>query len=76
VRRYEVAYVNGVEAGRDLIEERYDPEPVDTVALSGAAGHRSPAGVARVLNVRHMLHAGERRTAADPNYGVTATASS
>ncbi len=31
VRRYDVSYVNGEEAGRTLIEEYYDPEPADTV---------------------------------------------
>ena len=31
VRRYAVSYVNGEEATRDLVDEYFDPEPVDTV---------------------------------------------
>lgn len=78
VRRYEVAYVNGVEAGRDLIEEHYDPEPVDTVVYYPAPPPDTgipSAGVARVLNVyaTYYTPASAGRPPTDPNYGVTAT---
>jgi len=42
VRRYVITYVNGEEAGRELVEEYYDPEPVDTVIYYGVAPEDEP----------------------------------
>jgi uncharacterized protein YabE (DUF348 family)/3D (Asp-Asp-Asp) domain-containing protein len=80
VRRYDVQYANGVEAGRDLIEEYYDPEPVDTVIYYPpqiGAGQSAPAEgeVLRVLNVyaTYYTPASAGRSPNDPAYGHTAT---
>jgi uncharacterized protein YabE (DUF348 family)/3D (Asp-Asp-Asp) domain-containing protein len=80
VRRYDVQYANGVEAGRDLIEEYYDPEPADTVVYyppQTGLGQNGPAEgeVARVLNVyaTYYTPASAGRSPNDPAYGRTAT---
>lgn len=80
VRRYEVSYVNGEEAGRELIEEYYDPEPADTVIYYPVQTGRdvsAPAEgeVARVINVyaTYYTPASAGRSASDPAYGRTAT---
>jgi 3D (Asp-Asp-Asp) domain-containing protein len=79
VRRYAVSYVNGEEAGRELIEEYYDPEPLDTVVYypvqTGAAEAAPAEGAARVLRVyaTYYTPASAGRPATDPAYGRTAT---
>jgi 3D (Asp-Asp-Asp) domain-containing protein len=79
VRRYDVAYVDGVEAGRTLVEEYYDPEPVDTVIYyppQRDAGAETPSSeCGRSLNVyaTYYTPASAGRPPSDPNYGRTAT---
>jgi uncharacterized protein YabE (DUF348 family) len=80
VRRYDVSYVNGEEAGRTLIEEYYDPEPVDTVIYypvqTGRDLSAPPEGsVVRTINVYATWYnaASSGRPPSDPAYGRTAT---
>ncbi|HEY8173130.1 MAG TPA: ubiquitin-like domain-containing protein [Dehalococcoidia bacterium] len=79
VRRYDVQYVNGEEAGRELVEEYYDPEPVDTVIYYPVQTGRdlsTPEGsVVRTINVYATWYnpASSGRAASDPAYGHTAT---
>lgn len=80
VRRYDVSYVNGEEAGRTLIDEYYDPEPVDTVIYypvqSGREVTAPPEGsVVRTINVYATWYnaASSGRPPSDPAYGRTAT---
>lgn len=79
VRRYAVSYVNGEEAGRELIEEYFDPEPVDTVIYYpprvGSEAESPPSGAARTLRVYATWYnpASAGRPATDPAYGRTAT---
>lgn len=80
VRRYDVSYVNGEEAGRTLVEEYFDPEPVDTVIYYPAPSGRdlsAPAegSVVRTINVYATWYnpASSGRAASDPAYGRTAT---
>lgn len=80
VRRYEVSYVNGEEAARELIEEYYDPEPADTVIYYPVQTGRDASApaegeVARVINVyaTYYTPASAGRSASDPAYGRTAT---
>ncbi len=79
VRKYDVAYVNGQEAGRTLIDEYYDPEPVDTViyyAAPRSGGEQPPPpGARRVLRVYATWYdpASSGRAPSDPAYGHTAT---
>jgi uncharacterized protein YabE (DUF348 family) len=82
VRRYEINYVDNVEAGRELIDEYWDPEPADTIVYypperSAPAPPSSvsiPEG-ARVLHVWATWYsaASSGRPPSDPNYGITAT---
>ena len=81
VRRYEVSYVNGSEAGRDLIDERLDPAPVDTVVYyptRTGANESQPANagtVSKTLRVYATWYdaASSGRAASDEAYGRTAT---
>ncbi len=81
VRRYEVSYVNGEEAGRDLIDERFDPEPVDTLIYyptRTGASESQPAdagSVSKTLRVYATWYnpASSGRSASDEAYGRTAT---
>jgi uncharacterized protein YabE (DUF348 family)/3D (Asp-Asp-Asp) domain-containing protein len=80
VRRYAVSYANGVEAGRDLVEEYYDPEPLETVVYyppqrNAGADAPSEGEIARVINVyaTYYTPASSGRPPGDPNYGRTAT---
>ncbi len=80
VRRYDVSYVNGEEAGRELIEEFYDPEPADTVIYYPVQTGRDASApaegeIARVINVYATYYTPESagRSASDPAYGRTAT---
>ena len=85
VRRYEINYIDGVEAGRTLIDEYWDPEPVDTVvyypperAAPPAAPPADIGGIpegATTLRVWATWYnaASSGRSPSDPSYGVTAT---
>ncbi len=81
VRRYSVSYVNGREAGRELIEEYDDPESLDTVIYYSADTGRndtappSASGGARILRVYATWYnpASSGRSPSDPSYGRTAT---
>ena len=81
VRRYEVSYVDGEEAGRDLVEDRLDPEPVDTVIYyptRTGANESQPAdagSVSKTLRVYATWYdpASSGRSASDEAYGRTAT---
>lgn len=87
-RRYNITYVDGVEAGRELLEEIVE-DPVDTVvyypprvteAPASASAPRpdeaAPEGVVgRPLRVYATAYnaASAGRSPDDPNYGITAT---
>jgi 3D (Asp-Asp-Asp) domain-containing protein len=80
VRRYAVSYANGVEAGRELVEEYYDPEPQDTVVYyppqrDAAATAPTSGEAGRTINVyaTYYTPASSGRPPGDPNYGHTAT---
>lgn len=80
VRRYEVSYVNGEEAGRTLVEEYYETEPVETVIYYPVRQGRDEAApaegsVVRTINVYATYYTPESagRPATDPAYGHTAT---
>jgi len=81
VRRYAVSYVNGDEAGRELIDEYYDPEPQDTVIYypprrgNGESAPSGDASVVKTLRVYATWYspASSGRAASDPAYGHTAT---
>ena len=81
VRRYNVSFVNGSEAGRDLIDERLDPEPVDTVVYyptRTGANDSQPAdsgSISKTLRVYATWYdpASSGRSASDESYGRTAS---
>jgi uncharacterized protein YabE (DUF348 family) len=82
VRRYEIAYVDGEEVGRDLVDEYYEPEPQDTVIYyptrTGRNESAPTASSGQVGNVLRMYAtyytpASSGRSPDDPNYGITAT---
>ncbi|HLB23303.1 MAG TPA: ubiquitin-like domain-containing protein [Dehalococcoidia bacterium] len=82
VRRYNVTYVDGVEVGRELVEDMLDPEPVDTVIYyptrtgrNESAPDVSSGAVTRTLRVYATAYnpASAGRSPDDPNYGVTAS---
>jgi 3D (Asp-Asp-Asp) domain-containing protein len=83
VRRYAVSYVNGEETGRELVEEYWETEPVDTVIyypIETAVRAAPPVGEpdlsgATVLHVYATWYnaASSGRAASDPAYGRTAT---
>lgn len=82
VRRYEVSYVDGQEAGRALADEYFDPEPVDTIVYyptrtgRGDAAPPSDGGtVSRTINVyaTYYTPASAGRAPSDPAYGITAS---
>jgi 3D (Asp-Asp-Asp) domain-containing protein len=78
VRRYAVSYANGEEAGRELVEEYYDPEPIDTVIYyppQRDASADAPGDCSTTLNVyaTYYTPASAGRPPSDPNYGRTAT---
>ncbi len=80
VRRYDVSYVNGEEAGRTLLEEHYEPQAEDTVIYyppaSGAGQSAPPDGsVVRTLRLYATWYspASSGRSPSDPAYGHTAT---
>ncbi len=81
-RRYAITYVDGVEVGRELIEDILDPEPIDTVIYYTERTEEPPprpsadvlvAGTPlRVYAVAYNA-ASAGRSPDDPNYGITAT---
>ena len=81
VRRYEVSFVNGEEAGRDLIDERLDPVPVNTVVYyptRTGANESQPADAGRVSKTLRVYAtwydpASSGRASSDEAYGRTAT---
>ena len=82
VRRYSITYVDGVEVGRELVEDKLDPEPVDTVIYyptrtgrNDAVPDGSSGSVGRTLRVYATAYnpASAGRSPDDPNYGVTAS---
>lgn len=83
VRRYEVSFVNGEEAGRDLIDERLDPEPVDTVIYyptRTGANESQPADAGKVSKTLRVYAtwydpASSGRASSDEAYGRTANGS-
>jgi len=81
-REYAVVYEDGVEVSRQLVDEWYDPEPVDTILYFGTpervqAAQTLPDGlnVARVMNVYATWYnpASAGRSSSDPSYGITST---
>jgi uncharacterized protein YabE (DUF348 family) len=83
VRHYDVAFVDGEEVGRTLIDETLDPEPVDTTIYypvqrgASDAGPSDGSAVARSLRVYATWYnpASSGRASSDPSYGHTATGS-
>jgi uncharacterized protein YabE (DUF348 family) len=83
VRHYDVAFVDGEEAGRTLLDETLDPEPVDTVIYypvqrgANDAGPADGSAVVRSLRVYATWYnpASSGRASSDPAYGHTATGS-
>ncbi len=83
VRRYDISYVDGSEAGRDLISDRLDPEPVDTIVYyptRTGANESQPTNagsVSKTLRVYATWYdpASSGRTASDESYGRTANGS-
>jgi uncharacterized protein YabE (DUF348 family) len=82
VRHYTIGYVNGVEASRTLVDESWDPEPVDTVIYyptrtgrNDSAPSADSGSVTRTLNVYATWYnpASSGRSPSDPAYGHTAT---
>jgi uncharacterized protein YabE (DUF348 family) len=81
VRRYAVSYVDGEEAGRELVDDRFDPEPVDTVIyypVRSGNTDTQPAdssAVTRSIRVYATWYspASSGRSPSDPSYGRTAT---
>jgi uncharacterized protein YabE (DUF348 family) len=81
-REYVVAYEDGAEVSRQLVDEWYDPEPVDTILYFGTAEHVQAAqalpedlNVVRVMNVYATWYnpASAGRPPSDPSYGITST---
>jgi uncharacterized protein YabE (DUF348 family)/3D (Asp-Asp-Asp) domain-containing protein len=81
-REYVVAYEDGVEVSRQLVDEWYDPEPVDTIVYFGTpervqAAQTLPEGlnVVRVMTVYATWYnpASAGRPPSDPSYGITST---
>jgi len=82
VRRYTVGYVNGEEVSRTLVDEHWDPEPVDTVIYYPTRTGRNDSApsadngtVTRTLSVYATWYnpASSGRAPSDPAYGHTAT---
>lgn len=82
VRKYTVGYVNGVEASRTLVDQYWDPKPVDTVIYyptrtgrNDTAPSSNSGTVTRTLNVYATWYnpASSGRAPSDPAYGRTAT---
>ena len=81
-REYAVVYEDGAEVSRQLVNDWYDPEPVDTVVYFGTrervqAAQTLPEGlnVVRVMRVYATWYdpASAGRSSSDPSYGITST---
>ena len=81
-REYVVAYEDGDEVSRQLVDEWCDPEPVDTVVYFGTPERVQAAqtlpedlNVVRVMTVYATWYdpASAGRSASDPSYGITST---
>jgi len=83
-REYVVFYEDGLETYRQLVDEWYDPEPVDTVVYFGTrervyAAQALPEGlnVVKVMQVYATWYtpasSGSGRGPGDPYYGITST---
>jgi 3D (Asp-Asp-Asp) domain-containing protein len=80
-RRYAITYVDGEEISRELVEDKLDPEPIDTViyypARSADIDDPPPevAVAGRTLRVYATAYnaASAGRSPDDPYYGITAT---
>ena len=77
-RQYRSVFEDGELVSRELVDEWYDPEPVDrTIYYSAAPPPGLPAGldVVRVLRVHATWYspASAGRSPSDPAYGITAT---
>ncbi len=81
-REYAVAYEDGAEIYRQLVDEWYDPEPVDTVVYFGTAervraAQALPEGlnIARVMTVYATWYnpASAGRSPSSAYYGITST---
>jgi uncharacterized protein YabE (DUF348 family) len=81
-REYVVVYEDGAEVSRQLVDEWYDPEPVDTILYFGTAERVQAAqtlpdglNVVRVMNVYATWYnpASAGRPPSDPSYGITST---
>lgn len=83
VRHYAVSYVDGEEAGRELIEDRLEPEPLDTVVYyptRTGENDSEPADAGRVVKTLRVYAtwydpASSGRAASDEAYGRTANGS-
>ena len=80
VRRYDVSYVDGEEAGRTLAEEYYEAEPMDTVVYyppqrDPGVGAPAEGEIRQSLRVYATWYnaASAGRDPDDPAYGQTAT---
>lgn len=83
VRRYAISYVNGEEAGRELVEDKLDPPPEDTVIYYPTRTGQNDAQPASAGQVQKTLRvyatwynpASSGRAPSDPAYGRTANGS-
>lgn len=81
-REYLVAYEDGAETFRQLADEWYDPEPIDTIVYFGTPQHVQAAQtLPEGLNIVRVMHvyatwynpASAGRAPGDPYYGITST---
>lgn len=81
-RQYVIHYENGVEVGRELESEWYDPAPQDTIVYHGpSVEYRAAGGVPDGLDVASVMNvcatwynaASSGVAPGSPGYGVTAT---
>ncbi len=83
VRRYSVSYVDGVEAGRELVDEYFSPAVLDTVVYYPSrtgANQTQPADAGSVRKTLRVYATWYRpsssgRAPSDPAYGRTANGS-
>jgi uncharacterized protein YabE (DUF348 family)/3D (Asp-Asp-Asp) domain-containing protein len=83
-REYVVTYEDGAETFRQLVDEWYDPEPIDTIVYLGNAERVQAAeALPEGLNIVRVMHvyatwyspasSGSGRAPGDPYYGITST---
>ncbi len=83
VRRYATTFVDGEEVGRELVDDRFDPAPVDTVIYYPTRTGQNDSQPADAGSVNKTLRvyatwydpASSGRSASDPSYGHTANGS-